>query len=82
MNAPDSNCRFIAGLPRMPRRTFLRACARYPLLGGLALLGGWLAWRRADPTAPVPCIKRRVCRDCRLFSGCTLPQAVATRRAS
>jgi hypothetical protein len=61
------------------RRAFLRACARYPILAGLAVMGGVLAMRRADPSAPVPCLKQRVCQGCGAFADCSLPQAVATR---
>lgn len=61
------------------RRAFLRALVRYPLVAGVAALGGWLALRRVEPGAVEPCIKQRVCRGCQLFTGCDRPQAVATR---
>jgi hypothetical protein len=74
---------FMNGLADQPgsnRRAFLRACARYPILAGLALLGGVLALRRDDASATVPCLKQRACSGCGAFAGCALPQAVATRK--
>ena len=62
------------------RRAFLRACARYPILGALVLLGGVLGWRRPGPAAAEPCVKQRVCRGCRELANCSLPQALAARQ--
>ena len=62
------------------RRAFLRDCVRYPLLAGLAVLGGVLALRKGDPNFVEPCVKQRVCRGCGLFGDCAKPQAVATRK--
>jgi hypothetical protein len=70
----------LADQPGSSRRAFLRACARYPILAGLALLGGGLALRRPDQAVAVPCLKQRVCRGCGAFAGCVLPQAVAARQ--
>jgi hypothetical protein len=64
------------------RRAFLRDCVRYPVLAGLAFLGGGLALRRPDPSADVPCLKQRVCQGCGAYADCALPQAVATRKSS
>jgi hypothetical protein len=66
-------------LPR-DRRAFLRGLARYPVLAGLALLGGVLAWRRQGDSSAAACLKQRVCRDCALYSGCELPRAMTSRR--
>lgn len=64
------------------RRAFLRALARYPLLAGLVLLGGALAVRRQGNSPAAACLKQRVCRDCALYSGCELPQAVSARNSA
>lgn len=63
------------------RREFLRDCIRYPLLAGLAVLGGVLALRKGDPNFVETCVKQRVCRGCGLFMDCAKPQALATRKA-
>jgi hypothetical protein len=73
--APATRPEMLAG----DRRAFLRALVRYPAVAGMAVLGGWLAFRRVDPGAVEPCVKQRVCRGCQLFSGCERPQALATR---
>jgi hypothetical protein len=70
------------GLPANSRRAFLRACVRYPILAGLAVLGGALALRKAAPSLAEPCVKQRACRNCRLVEDCVWPQAVAARRNS
>lgn len=61
------------------RRAFLRGLARYPVLAGLVLLGSTLAARRQGDSPAAACLKQRVCRDCSLYSGCGLPQAVNAR---
>ena len=66
--------------PPQPRRAFLRDCIRYPILAGLAVLGGALALRKGDPNFVESCVKQRVCRGCGLFADCAKPQAVATRQ--
>jgi hypothetical protein len=63
------------------RREFFRACVRYPVLGGLAVLGGLLAVRGLQSNGIEPCIKSRVCRSCQLFAGCEKPQAAQTRKS-
>jgi len=64
------------------RRAFVRDCVRYPVLAGLAVLGGWLALKKSDPSLAEPCVMSRVCRGCKLFDNCSLPQAAATRNQS
>jgi len=61
------------------RRAFLHALARYPIVGGLALLGTWLASRRATTSSVAVCLKERTCRQCALYAGCALPQAARAR---
>ncbi|MBI5385414.1 MAG: hypothetical protein HZA90_12115 [Verrucomicrobia bacterium] len=67
---------------RESRRAFLRTCARYPALAGLAVVGGWLALRKGDPSDGEPCVKQRLCRGCSLFDNCERPQAMTTRKAT
>jgi hypothetical protein len=69
-----------ASVPSETRRAFLSSCIRYPILAGLAVLGGTLALRQGDPNYAEPCLKQRVCRDCGLFHDCAKPQAQATRK--
>ena len=64
----------------LPRREFLRDCVRYPLLAGLAALGGLVAWRRGEVGSSELCLKQRVCRGCGLLPECVLPQAQAARQ--
>ena len=64
----------------LPRREFLRDCVRYPVLAGLAALGGLVAWRRGVPGSVELCLKQRVCRACGLLPECALPQAKAARQ--
>lgn len=75
---------FPAAAPVRPteasRRAFLRDCIRYPILAGLAVVGGMLALRKGDPNFIEPCLKQRVCRDCGLFRDCAKPQAAAARK--
>ncbi len=66
--------------PLQDRREFLRACVRYPVLAGLAVVGGVLLTRRDNPENPALCVKRRVCDSCRVFATCDRPQAKAARK--
>ena len=64
--------------PKQSRREFMRASARYALLGAALVLARALAWRQ--PTATTRCFKTGVCRSCAAFRGCAEPQAVAARK--
>ncbi len=54
------------------RRTFLRDGLRLLAAAVLAWFGIRLASRPSDPHA---CINQGLCRDCKSYSGCILPQA-------
>jgi len=61
------------------RREAFRTTARWLSLGGLAALCGGLLHREpaADQGRACPLVGE--CRQCRAFSGCQLPRAVAAR---
>ena len=57
------------------RREWLRASARYALLGGVAMATGYLVLGR-DRTA---CGRNLACGECGVLSTCNLPEAVVAR---
>jgi hypothetical protein len=63
----------------MNRREFVRACARYALLGGLA---AGAASRLAGPgrRAAGACLRTGICPGCPRQDECDLPQALLARR--
>ena len=66
---------------RTTRREFFRGLARAGSLVGLAGLGAALvAGDRGAAPADETCIHRGLCRHCRVFDTCRLPQALVTRR--
>ena len=65
------------------RREFLRTGARRLALGALGISGGALALRK--PTGQQiehTCINQGICRGCRAFSACALPQALSAKNAT
>ena len=60
------------------RRDFFRACARYPVILGMAALGVSLVTRSKGNTG---CQEFPVCQTCRLLSNCEKPQALETKKA-
>jgi len=61
----------------MNRKNFIQTTGRILLLGGLAGATGYLAGNRKVDTA---CSVSPVCRECRQFAACTLPQAVENKQ--
>ncbi len=80
MKPDDQNPPTLAAAPLPDRREFLRACVRYPVLSGLAVVGWVLLTRRDSPENTALCVKRRVCDGCRVFDTCERPQAKAARK--
>lgn len=63
------------------RRQFFKSCTRSVCLGILTLGGGTLVLRRNNEGNPHhSCINRGICRGCREFNACRLPQALSAKR--
>jgi hypothetical protein len=62
------------------RREFLRGIGRWLGLGALAALAGALLVKSRSPRGQANCADR-LCRGCRAFDVCELPQALAAREA-
>jgi hypothetical protein len=58
------------------RRDWLRASARYSVLGGVALATGYLVLGRTGSR----CGKNLACAECAALSACNLPDAERTRK--
>ncbi|HUT58657.1 MAG TPA: hypothetical protein VNA25_12500 [Phycisphaerae bacterium] len=64
------------------RRELLGAAARAGALGALAALAALLGRRRGRPGRDDHrCVNQGICRGCRAFDRCILPQAASARRA-
>lgn len=62
------------------RRDFLKTLTRLGLAGGLVGGGAHLALRKpAVNPADHICIGQGLCRGCKAFSGCGLPQALSAK---
>jgi len=57
------------------RRQWLASCARYTLLGGLAVMSGHLYLKSQRPEC-----RQTACRQCAVWDSCRLPLAIETRR--
>lgn len=60
------------------RRDFFRACMRYPVILGMAVVGVSLVSRAKNATG---CQEFPVCQTCKLLPDCAKPQALETRKA-
>jgi len=65
------------------RREFLRGCARWTAAAALAAVAVRVLGRqpRAHPPGIQRCVNRGICRGCREYPRCGLPQALSRRRA-
>jgi hypothetical protein len=64
------------------RREFLRGGLRVVLLGGVAVVTGTLARRRAHRLPGQTCVSDGLCRNCAVAGACGLPQALSFRQAA
>ena len=64
-----------------PRRDFLRACARYGLLGAMGLAAVRLGSGRRTAADGEACLSEGLCRGCRALDRCSLPGGVTARHA-
>lgn len=60
------------------RREFVRAAARYALLGAAAALAVVLVRRGGSARK---CVNASLCRGCEALKGCSLPPAASAKRA-
>jgi hypothetical protein len=60
---------------RLDRRGFFRRVGRGILLAVLAVLSGWVGWRRTNGTPDPDCLPEVVCAGCPALASCRLPQA-------
>ena len=63
----------------MNRREFFKSCARYGVLGGLALLA-WPLLRRGRASVRENCISDGICTRCGALRECGLPQALSAKQ--
>lgn len=66
---------------KLTRREFFRTAGRAGSLGALALLAGRLLGRRSRRRTGETCINNGLCRKCRVFDDCRLPQALSAKKA-
>ncbi|HOO83961.1 MAG TPA: hypothetical protein PLS94_05320 [Prolixibacteraceae bacterium] len=58
----------------MKRKEFIDNVFRYGMLGGLVLLTGFLLLKRNVKTEGRSCADLKICRNCKKFEACTLPE--------
>ncbi|MHC5060890.1 MAG: hypothetical protein ACYTFK_07390 [Planctomycetota bacterium] len=63
------------------RRKILADAARYSALGLLSAISGWSYVKRRRLVREGKCINRGICRGCRVYEKCGLPQALSAKQA-
>ena len=64
------------------RRDFLRTLGRRTALGVIGTVSGLLIARKSEKkSASHTCVNNGICKTCRTFSSCILPQAQSARQA-
>lgn len=58
----------------MRRKEFIDKIFRYGILGGLVLLAGFLLLKRNVQPSGHSCADLKICRNCKKFEVCTLPE--------
>jgi len=62
------------------RRQLLAGVLRYATLGMLGTAGGFVVAKRRRLVREGKCINRGVCRGCKVFEKCGLPQALSAKQ--
>ena len=62
------------------RRKVLADAVRYSTLGLLSAVGGWSYIKRRRLVREGKCINLGICRGCRVYEKCGLPQALSAKQ--
>lgn len=62
------------------RRELLTGALRYSALGMSGVLGGWSFVKRRRLKREGKCINTGICRGCRVYERCGLPQALSAKQ--
>jgi len=62
------------------RRGLLVGALRYGTLGILGAVGGWAFAKRGRLIREGKCVNGGICRDCRVYERCGLPQALSAKQ--
>ena len=62
------------------RRKVLADAVRYSTLGLLSAVGGWAFAKRRRLVREGKCVNTGICRGCRVYEKCGLPQALSAKQ--
>ena len=62
------------------RRGLLAGALRYSALGLLGAVGGWAFAKRGRLIREGKCVNDWICRGCRVYEKCGLPQALSAKQ--
>ncbi len=62
------------------RRRLLECTLRYSTLGLLGAVGGWAFAKRGRLIREGKCVNGGICRGCRVYEKCGLPQALSAKQ--
>ncbi len=62
------------------RRKVLADAVRYSTLGLLSAVGGWAYTKRRRLVREGKCVNTGICRGCRVYEKCGLPQALSAKQ--
>lgn len=62
------------------RRELLTGALRYSTLGLLSAVGGWAFTKRRRLIREGKCVNDWICRGCRVYEKCGLPQALSAKQ--
>ena len=74
----DKSGRFLTGQAQS-RRQLLAGVLRYATLGALGMVGSSVVAKRSRLGREGKCINRGICRGCKVFEKCALPQALSAK---